>query len=240
MSPAATRESALHSLGPKKRLVLATLPRAIAGALRLTAAWTRYEVRNEHIYREALAAGPVLLAVWHESISLGVPRYVNTEYNTLVSQSFDGEIAARVVRRFGINAIRGSSSRRGSEALRELEDLLRAGGLVGWNLDGPRGPRRVAKPGIAVLAARTHSPVIPHAFSIRGCLRMRSWDRLPVPLPGARVISAYGPLIAPPDDESPEAIEAVRAEVERSLNTLHAQLDAELGANPMLGEAETP
>ena len=92
-------------------------------------------------------------------------------------------------------------------------------------MDGPVGPRRVAKPGIAILAARTGLPIIPHAFTARPVWRLNSWDKFPIPKPLAKIRSAYGLPIPPPPDDSPEAVEATRLQVETELNRLHEEIE---------------
>jgi len=190
----------------------------------------RWEIRNplegQEVYTER--RGRVILAFWHESMAMAAFRCRNTGWHTLTSYSFDGELAARVVRRFGLRAVRGSSSRGGFEALAQLEKATRYVS-VGFTLDGPRGPRRQAKGGVAMLAAQTGTPIVPFALAASPCRRLRSWDRFPIPRPFARIICAYGAPIPPPLDGSREAVEATRAQVERELNQLHAVIEAELG-----------
>ncbi len=103
------------------------------------------------------------------------------------------------------------------------------GCIVGWTLDGPRGPRREAKAGIAYVAARTGFPIIPNAFAVSKSWRLNSWDRMPIPKPGARIICSFGAPIDPPPDTSAAAIEKTRMEVESALNRLHADIEREAG-----------
>lgn len=173
--------------------------------------------------------GRVIIAIWHESMGLSACHFRGSGYHTLTSYSFDGEMAARVVRRFGMLAVRGSSSRGGAEAVRSLAAALEHVPAVGFTLDGPKGPRRVAKAGVAVLAARTQTPIIPFAITVAPSWRLNSWDRLPVPKPFSRIVSAFGPAVVAPGDDSEEKVEEVRAQIEASLNELHADLDRELG-----------
>jgi hypothetical protein len=156
---------------------------------------------------------------------MAVCHFRNTGYHTLASYAFDAELGMRVLRRLGIPSVRGSSSRGGSEALHGLELALQHG-VVGWTIDGPKGPRRVAKPGVAILAARAQAPVIPLALHASACWRFNSWDRLGIPKPFCRISIAYGDAIPPPPDETPEAIEETRTRVERELNALHEMLEA--------------
>ncbi len=213
----------------RQNAALCVIPPVAAAFWKVLARTWRFEVCNEAVWQSALMAnGRVIVAFWHESLALAALHYRNTGYHTLTSYSFDGELGARIVKRFGLAAVRGSSSQGGSDALRGLELALGKVAAVGFTADGPRGPRRKAKPGVAVLAARTGVPIIPHAFTAEPTWRLRSWDRFPIPKPGARVVSAYRDMIPAPADASPENIERVRLSVEEALNNLHNDIDAEL------------
>ena len=214
----------------RQRLMLFFLPPLIAFLLKAIFRTCRFEVRREEYLNGVLEKhGAFICPFWHECLHLVVWKHGNTNAHTLTSYSFDGELAARVVTRIGNEAIRGSSSRGGAEALDSLEKALHLCKRVGFTADGPRGPRRVAKPGIAILSARTNTPIVPNAYAISRSYRLRSWDHFPVLLPFSRVICAFAPPIAPPADQSPEAIESTRLEVERSLNALHREIERELG-----------
>ncbi len=170
----------------------------------------------------------VIVAFWHEHMAFGAHIFQGTNYHTLTSYSYDGEIAARVVRRFGLEAVRGSSSRGGSDALKGLQIALEKTGCVGWTLDGPKGPRRIAKPGVAVLSARTKAPIIPMSAIIDKAWRLKSWDKFPVPKPGAKITVVFGSPIQPPKSEEAEDIETVRKEVEEVLNSNLRRLEKAL------------
>jgi hypothetical protein len=193
-----------------------------------TAQW---ESRDKQYYHETLARnGSLILAFWHEC--LGLAAWEHKYYpgaHTLTSYSFDGELAARTVSHFGYKSLRGSSSHGSVGALKQLEAVAKEGCSLGWTLDGPRGPRRRAKAGVAWVAARTGMPILPNAFAIRGCKRVHSWDRFPIPYPFAQVLCAFGPPIPPPVDTTARAIEATRSAVEAALNRLHEGLESELG-----------
>jgi lysophospholipid acyltransferase (LPLAT)-like uncharacterized protein len=216
----------------KQRVMLAVIPPLVSGLWKLLETTCRHEVRGqEHVAACVHEHECLLAAFWHESIGMAAYCHRNRGYHTLTSQSFDGELAARVVHRFGFHVVRGSSSRGGGKALHELRLVLVERGAVGIPLDGPRGPRRQAKIGIAALAAQTQTPILPQAFAAAPAWRLRSsWDRLPIPKPFGRVITLYGPPIPPPPVNAPrEVLEATRLRVEEELNRLHAVLEAELG-----------
>lgn len=214
---------------PRQRLTLALVPRVCAWGIRALGITLHSEIRHAERFERALEKnGHVIIAFWHETIAMAIWRYRGTGYHTMTSYSYDGELAAQAVRPFGLRAVRGSTSEGGGGALRELEKALVHVEGVGITPDGPRGPRRVVQPGAAILAARTQTPVIPHAVAAKPAWRLRSWDRFMVPKPFSIVVHAYGEPIPPPPDESPEAVESTRIAIERGLNELHRDLENEL------------
>lgn len=222
-----------YSFTPKQRLLLRVIPPVMSSTIRLLMSTCRVEVRGQHYWDHGIAVtGHMIIAIWHESMGIGIWFHRHAGFHTLTSLSYDGELAARIARRFGTLAIRGSSSRGGSEAVAGLTEALKHVPAVGFTLDGPRGPRRVAKPGAAIVAARSGAPIIPHALIAQPAWRLPSWDRHPIPKPGARLIVAYGPCIMPPPDDSPESVEKTRLEAETALNQLHNTLEAEFGIVP--------
>lgn len=215
----------------RQRLALALVAPAIAGCIKAILSTVRFETRNrerlEHVFDEH---GHVIVAVWHETIPSAVYFHRNTGYHTLVSYSYDGELAAHVLRRFRIPALRGSSSRGGSDALKSLVAASHVVPLVGFTADGPRGPRREAKPGASIVSARTGYPVLPVALVPLKAWRLNSWDRFAIPKPFSRVVVGYAPPIPAPASTGEPDIEEHRVAVERTLNELHESLEDELGA----------
>ena len=128
----------------------------------------------------------IILAFWHAQQLMIPTGYRGTGANVLISQHQDGEIIARIVSRFGHSAVRGSSTRGGVLALRELIRLGRSGVDLAVTPDGPKGPRQVAKPGVVQLARATGLPIVPLAF---GCSKKNSsragigsWSRTHCPV----------------------------------------------------------
>lgn len=187
---------------------------------------------EEHLSQAFAQNGRVLIGSWHE-ILLVVPwLHAHVGHHTLTSHSFDGELAARLMARFGIEAIRGSSSRGGLKALAELTGKAESVRLVGLTLDGPRGPRRVAKSGLAYIAAHTGLPIVPQAIAAKPSWRIRSWDRLLFPKPFSKVVWAYGPPIPPPESTDTKLIRETTLRLQSELNALHEEIEEELGADP--------
>ena len=123
----------------------------------------------------------IILAFWHAQQLMIPTGYRGTGANVLISQHQDGEIIARIIARFGHWAVRGSSTRGGAFALRELIRRGRSGGDLVVTPDGPKGPRQVAKLGVIQLAKATGLPIVPLAFSCskKNSLRagIDSWSR---------------------------------------------------------------
>lgn len=214
----------------KQKLKLAFIPPIVVNLLKGILLTCRHEVRNERYLHQTLERhGHAILAIWHESATYALYKHVGSNYHAASSYSFDGELAARLTHGFNVECLRGSSSRGGAEVLRQLEKALQLVDCVGLTMDGPRGPRRHAQPGLAILSARSGIPVIPLAFSINRSWRLRTWDRMAIPQPFARVLYDYGAPIEPADSVDRDAIEAKRQEIQDSLNGLHEALEAELG-----------
>ncbi|HOQ31055.1 MAG TPA: lysophospholipid acyltransferase family protein [Candidatus Hydrogenedens sp.] len=220
-----------YTFSRKQKIALTILPPVISFFLKNLFAlceWTVFD-KEEYVDRTMETEGRVLIAFWHEHMAFGAHLFQGTHYHTLTSYSYDGELAARIVHRFGLEAVRGSSSKGGSDALKGLQKALENQGCVGWTLDGPKGPRRVAKPGIAVLSARTKTPIVPMTAIVSKCWRLNSWDCFPVPKPFSKIYVSFGPIIPPPSSEEEHQIENTRREVENALNTLIQRLQKVTG-----------
>lgn len=216
----------------KQRISIALAPPVMAFFFKNLLRTCRIEVRNADVLETALEQGNgAILGFWHETMAFLLQTHRNRNFHTVTSYSYDGELAAKVVERYGNEAVRGSTSRGGVNALRQLEKALPLARCVALTLDGPRGPRRTSHPGAAILALRTGAPIIPHATAVSHAHRLRSWDRLPIPRPFSRIICAYGSPIYPSGELSRENVEALRLQLEQQLTALHTALETELGVD---------
>ncbi len=120
---------------------------------------------------------PAIYVFWHENMLVPLSAFHGHNVSVLISQHSDGEMIARIVRKFGNRAIRGSSTRGGENAYAEMKSVLLSGGQIGITPDGPRGPRRKMKPGAVRLAMETGLPIIPLAVVAEKFRRLPSWDR---------------------------------------------------------------
>jgi lysophospholipid acyltransferase (LPLAT)-like uncharacterized protein len=149
------------------RLSLLLAPFLASGLIRLVHATMRIRRRgHEAMDRLAAAGRPFIIAFWHDQLFLMQYAYTGPRRAMLISRHGDGEFIARTMERFGLDSVRGSSTRGGAAALREVARKLRAGGVVGITPDGPRGPRHRLQPGVVYAARLAHAPIVPVAFGV--------------------------------------------------------------------------
>jgi len=208
-------------------LALAAGPALGALALRALAGTLRIRCEEAAVAPLWAARAPLIYAVWHGRILLLPYLYGGRGGQVLASRSHDGELVARWIRRFGLEPIRGSSTRGGGEALRLLARALRSGREVVVVPDGPRGPREVLKPGIITLARLTGAPIVPIAVGASREWRLGSWDEFRIPRPFARCVMRFGEPIHVSRALDRAGEEAARKDVEAALRGLGWQVDAE-------------
>jgi lysophospholipid acyltransferase (LPLAT)-like uncharacterized protein len=211
----------LSAYSLKERLLIRAASLAFYLLIKLVGWTARFEIEGwEHL--EALVREkrvPIHVA-WHECIYLGVYFWRQRGIVYMTSRSFDGEYIARFLQRFGFGAVRGSSSRGGARALIEMARLVRMRIQVGFTVDGPRGPRHIAKPGAVLLAKKTRQPILPFQVTASHCLRISSWDRMQIPLPFTRALVSVAPPIHVPHDADEATIAAKRDELQQALDEI--------------------
>ncbi len=164
--------------------------------------------------------GPFVLLLWHDRLftsSLIANRFLDRPVTALISTSKDGGWLVAFFRLMGINAVRGSSSKRGAAALMALTRAVRGGNHAGVTPDGPKGPRREFKSGAAALAKLTGRPFLIMGMNFRSAWTLRSWDKFALPKPFSRVDVTFE-VIPCPTRESDEA--ALAAHLQNRLNEL--------------------
>lgn len=169
-------------------------------------------------------AEPCLICFWHNRI-LGItyafhryyPKNPRGGVTVLTSPSKDGEILSQFVGAFGMKSVRGSSSRRGSQALLELVRIIRNGGDIAITPDGPRGPRYQLGPGVILLAQTTGTPIIPMHASFSRSFRMKTWDGFIIPLPFSTISVTVDEQIHIPTDLGEAEFERARKNLEDQL-----------------------
>ena len=185
-----------------------------------------FDVIGEENYAPLRDRGtPCFMVIWHGRLLPAGYYHRGRGMVGLISRSEDGEYIARVLRRWGYDAVRGSSSRGGVPALREIVRLARSGRTIAITPDGPRGPRQKLKPGVLAAARATGLPMVPVAAGADRAWWFESWDRFLVPKPFARIRVAYGSPFEVPRDAGPEEIEAIGRRLEAELNRLVEVVD---------------
>jgi lysophospholipid acyltransferase (LPLAT)-like uncharacterized protein len=135
---------------------------------------------------------PWVLALWHGHLLPLLAHRRRGPTVALVSQSSDGQLLAWAMRWFRVTSVRGSCSRGGKEGLRAITERLLAGSDVAFAVDGPRGPRGIARPGALAAAARAHAWVVPYAVACSRATVLGSWDHFQIPWPFSRVVVVLG------------------------------------------------
>ena len=193
----------------------------------LLGATLRWKTEGLEHYDAIVASGhqPVM-GFWHGRILPATYYFRRRGIVVITSENFDGEWIAGIIERFGFLTARGSTSRGARKALLQLTRDMAAGKPVGFTLDGPRGPARVAQPGAVWLAKATGNPVLPFHLEADRAWTLRSWDRTQIPKPFATVAIAMGEPFTVPGAADDAAIEAARRTLEERLCALEARAQA--------------
>lgn len=174
--------------------------RIIAFVARLLAASLRWRWTDHSFFNDTASEQRAIFAIWHNRLALSLILYhrhvarcgTRRRLAALVSASRDGGLLARVLELFDVVGIRGSSSRRGGQALRELVSAAGQGCDLAVTPDGPRGPRYEPHPGVVSLAQITGLPIVPVSFRLGWKWTLRSWDRFQIPVPFSRCEVVFG------------------------------------------------
>jgi lysophospholipid acyltransferase (LPLAT)-like uncharacterized protein len=190
----------------------------------------RFEVHGaEYVERLRAEGRPCIFVLWHgRLLPLGY-RHRDEGNVALISRSEDGEYLAQALLRWGFVPVRGSSSRGGSAALREVVRYARAGHSIAITPDGPRGPRQRMKPGAILAGQLAGLPLVPVAAGADRGWWFGGWDRFLVPRPRARIRVAYGEPVEIPRELDPPAQEEYMRRLEDELNRLTRWVDQDGG-----------
>jgi len=171
---------------------------------------------------------PYIFCAWHNRLVLSLIMYRQyvkalgqpTRMAALVSASRDGALLTRVLELFGVQAARGSSSRRGAQVLLELSTWAERGYDIAFTPDGPRGPRYEMKPGVIALSQMTGRPLVPASYHLSSKITLKNWDRSQIPLPFATCTFHFGDPVSVPRELSEAEREQIQQEFEAKLNAL--------------------
>lgn len=174
-----------------------------------------------------------IYAFWHNRVFLATYFWRRRRIVVMTSKSFDGEYIARFIQRFGYGAARGSSTRGATGAVIEMVRLMRAGCPTAFTIDGPKGPKYVAKMGAVLLAKKTGNPILPFTITAdKFWEAKKSWDGFQVPRPFARARVLIAPPIFVRSDADDTELKVKRDELQRVLDELNRRGKMEKGSHP--------
>jgi lysophospholipid acyltransferase (LPLAT)-like uncharacterized protein len=206
--------------------------RALAWLIFVVARIVTATIRFKWVYKspqaESPKPGPVIYCTWHNRLALCMPLYEQQAKKrnhtagmaVMVSASKDGAFLAAVLERFGVEPVRGSSSRRGPQALLELTSWAECGHDLAITPDGPRGPRYSVQDGVMSLAQLTGLTIIPASYHTNWKWVIKSWDRFQIPLPFAVCTATLEKPISVPREATDAEREALRLELEKRMNEM--------------------
>lgn len=209
----------LPQLSRWRRMQIPAIAWAAYWVIRLIGPTLRVEMVGVHNAVQIRDAGePAIGAFWHRCIFPAVWIWRRRGIVVLNTVNFDGQWTRRVIERLGFGTAQGSSSRGAIEGLAAMARHLEEGRHVALTIDGPRGPRYVAKPGPVILARRTGRPIsVFHIGVERGHTFRKSWDLFRLPYPFSRVVMFVAPPIRVPADADSEMLKSKQAEMQAAL-----------------------
>ena len=201
--------------------LLSILARAMTATVRF-----HYEDRSG--FFDSPPAGQAIYCVWHNRLALCLQVYFGFAQRrnqtpgmaAMVSASKDGAFLSSILECFRVQPVRGSSSRRGPQALLELTTWAERGYDLAITPDGPRGPRYIVQDGIMSLAQITGLPIVPASYHLGWKIRVKSWDHFQIPLPFSRCEVRLGRPVRVPREATDAEREALRLELERTLREI--------------------
>jgi len=200
----------------------------VFGLIRGLAATTRGELDDRSGLLKGAPTGKIIFSIWHNRLALSLMmyrRYVvrfapERRMAAMVSASRDGGMLARVLEHFSVEPVRGSSSRRGPQALREMISWAERGRDLAITPDGPRGPCYQVQDGVISTAQLTGLPIVPVSYHLNWKFRPKSWDRFQIPLPFARCRIRTGEIVRVPREATESERETLRQRLEETMKAI--------------------
>ena len=199
-----------------QRLVLAVVPRVVWALFSLVGRTWRFEVIAEEGVTpipSGVKSPPEIYCFWHQCVLPCTVYFSHSRAVILISQSFDGELITRILKLFGFDAVRGSSSRGSREGLLGLKHVIETGRTAIFTADGPRGPIYQTKMGPIKLAQRTCAPIGAFHLQPEHAWVIPAWDRFLVPKPFTRICVSWAQWTRVPADLAAEDFEPKRQEL---------------------------
>ncbi len=217
--------SAKDTYSLRQRLVLWLISWAGILAIRLICSTMTFEVTAEdqndpldRMFPDPPGVGPF----WHRCVFPATYYFRKRGMAVMTSRSFDGEYIARIISHFGFVPVRGSSSRGGAQALLGMHNVVEQGGIAAFTIDGPRGPRYVAKPGPVLLARNTQAPIRCFYIALSSAWELNSWDRFMIPKPFARAHVRFAAPLHVPADAGETQMREMHQQMQAALERVRA------------------
>ena len=188
----------------RQRILLGLITWAGTLAIRLLGPTIRFSTSWEEGSAGSIEARPIIYSFWHNCMIPAMYLCRDLQIRVMSSDSFDGEYTGRIMQKFGFVKVRGSSSKGAIRALLGMRRELEQGWTVAFTIDGPKGPRYVAKPGPVVLARSTGIPMAAFHIALDRAWILKTWDGCMIPKPFTRALLRVSRQIPVPPDGSDE------------------------------------
>lgn len=215
--------ASLSTYSLKERVMIRAADLLFFILIKLIGRAVKFEIEGWENWEAASGEGNLpIYTFWHNRVFLSTYFWRRRRIVVMTSRSFDGEYIARFIQRFGYGAARGSSTRGAAGAVVEMVRLMRAGCPTAFTIDGPKGPRYVAKMGAVLLAKKTGNPILPFTITADSFWEAKkSWDGFQVPKPFTRArVEIAAPIFVQPDADETK-LNAKRDELQRALDELN-------------------
>jgi lysophospholipid acyltransferase (LPLAT)-like uncharacterized protein len=218
----------LKEYSRKDRILFWMIEHVASKLLLLLYKTLRIEIQGEEHYHTAVKSGNFSFASWHGRMCLPLVHHRNQGIRTLISNSKDGEIAARALMGLGYNPVRGSSNEGAREALRSLIKTLKVD-TAAVTIDGPKGPRHEPKIGVIAASKISGTPILPAGTSAEKTWQFNSWDRFQIPKPFSKSAIVYGEPFYIPKKVKGEELEEYRIKLKNTIIALDEEADRIVG-----------
>ncbi len=219
----------------KKRMQNWLITRIIVVLIRVTGSTTRVQRLNHEVLKSILEEyGSVIVATGHHNIYFSIWLLRKEDLTALISSSDDGEAIYDVFDHYGYQAVRGSSTRGGIPALKQLIKLLKDKTSVAITPDGPLGPPEKIQSGVIMLAKFSGVPIIPWHYEADHQWNLNSWDRHKIPKPFSKIIEAFGEPFHVPKNLLPEDVPVFCEKLEKIMKELAQKTTEETSNNNKL------
>jgi hypothetical protein len=196
-------------------------------AIRIIGRTIRWQTAGDsHLDEIHKSGNRAIFTFWHGRIFPATYYFRHRGIVVMTSMNRDGDAIAECIQRLGYGVARGSSSRGGFRALAEMAREIRRGRDAGFTIDGPRGPKYVAKQGPVLLALKTGAAIFCFHVSMKHKIQLKSWDEFQIPLPFTRAVLLQAAPIWVPSDAPEAHLRDLHRQVQATLDKLRDEGDS--------------